>query len=222
MVTSYSKYTDLKKVTQAFGLQLKRASLFADMIHEIEPSAWLIECIRLAYKAGFDSEKERSERLVSPVLTSLLSINDNELTIYSGHQLNVDKSRGLTGECDYLLSLGKKVIEVVQTPIFTVVEAKRQDMVWGTAQCAAQLVGANLYNISDNVNLPYLYGATTDGIEWRFLKLENNVLTIAEEISSVEKLPKLLGQLQFLIDDCKKFTFNTEGGHKPLVINTLI
>ena len=117
MKTSYSKYTDLKTVTEAFGLSLKRDSLFPKTIAKIEPSGWLIESIRLAYKAGFDSEKERSERLVSPVLTALLAQNDEQLTIYSGHQLNVDKSRGLVGECDYLLSLGKKVIEVIQSPI---------------------------------------------------------------------------------------------------------
>ena len=209
MKTSYSKYTDLKTVTEAFGLSLKRDSLFPKTIEKIAPSVWLIESIRLAYKAGFDSEKERSERLVSPVLTALLAQNDDQLTIYSGHQLNVDKSKGLVGECDYLLSLGKKVIEVVQSPLFSVVEAKRQDMVWGTSQCTAQMVGANLYNQADGVHLPYLYGATTDGVEWRFMKLENNTLYIAEEIGSLENLPTLLGMLQFILEDCKKFEVKT-------------
>ena len=206
MKSSYSKYTDLKTVTQTFGLSLRREKLFpVNKMLDIEPSDWLKESIRLAYRAGFDSEKERSERLVSPVLTTLLALNDDALTIYSGHQLNVDKSRGLVGECDYLLTLGKKVIEVVQTPIFSVVEAKRQDMIWGTSQCTAQMVGSQIYNQNDGVEMPYVYGATTDGVEWRFLKLENNVVTLAEEIGSIDKLPTLLGMLQYILDDCKTF-----------------
>ena len=201
MKTSYSKYTDLKTVTEAFGLSLKRDRLFPNTIEKIAPSVWLIESIRLAYKAGFDSEKERSERLVSPVLTALLAQNDEQLTIYSGHQLNVDKSRGLVGECDYLLSLGKKVIEVVQSPLFSVVEAKRQDMVWGTSQCTAQMVGAQILNEQDGVNFPTIYGCVTTGTDWQFLKLENQLITIENNLKYIIELPYLLGTFQRIVDE---------------------
>ena len=138
------------------------------------------------------------------ILSELLNLNDGELTIYSGHELNVDKELGLTGECDFLFSLGDKVIDIVQTPIFTVVEAKKQDMAWGTAQCAAQLYGAKRYNEKDNTSVPYLYGATTDGLKWRFLKLENDTLKVDTNYYSLDNLPQLLGILQWLLDDCKQ------------------
>jgi restriction endonuclease S subunit len=203
---AYSQYHSLKKVEKALNLKLMSQVFFEyESIEPIEPSIWLIESLRRAHKLKFESEKERSERIVSPILSELANINDGKLTIYSGHNLDIDKEKGLMGECDYLMSLGDKVIDVVQSPLFTIVEAKRQDMTWGTAQCAAQMVGAKQYNEADGVQLPYIYGATTDGIKWRFLKLVNNDLFIDTNYYTIDNLPKLLGVLQFILDDCRKF-----------------
>ena len=71
------------------------------------------------------------------------------------------------------------------------------------AQCAAQLYGAKRYNEKDNTSVPYLYGATTDGLKWRFLKLENDTLKVDTNYYSLDNLPQLLGILQWLLDDCK-------------------
>ena len=203
---AYSNFNNLKKVKTLLGLDIKDDYFFlVDNIPSIEPSAWLVESIKRAKRQGYDSEKERSERIVWPILSELSNLNDLGLTIYSGHELNVDKSLGLNGECDFLLTLGRKVIQMVQSPIFSVVEAKRQDLAWGTAQCAAQMVGILKFNESEGKKLPYLYGATTDGVKWNFLKLENNVLTVDQTDVLFGDIPKLLGILQFLLDDCKKF-----------------
>ena len=200
---AYKNFKDLKKLVQQFGLTTERNDFFPNDLKPIKPSAWLTESIDLAFNVlGIDSEKERSERLVAPVLTEIAKNNNGQITIYSGHELNVDKALGLNGECDYLLSLGKKVLDYVDSPIFSIVEAKKQDMELGTAQCTAQLIGAKRYNEADGKQIPFLYGAATDGIKWRFIKLENNVLTIEPNYYVVENLPKLLSVLQFIFDDC--------------------
>jgi hypothetical protein len=203
---AYSQYNNLKKVEKGLNLKLVSQTFFEHIqIRPIDPSTWLIESLRRAHKLKFESEKERSERIVSPILSELANINDGQVTIYSGHDLDIDKEKGLMGECDYLMSLGDKIIDIVQTPIFTIVEAKRQDMTWGTAQCAAQMVGAKKYNEADGVTLPYLYGATTDGIKWRFLKLVEGNLFIDTNYYTIDHLDKLLGVLQFILDDFKQF-----------------
>ena len=207
---AYSKFKDLKKVQNLFGIDIRRAPLFqTGQIKLTEPSWWLTESMRLAQMQGFGSEKERSERVISPILTELIALNEDQLTVYSGHELNVDKALGLNGECDYLLALGRKVVEMVQSPIFSVVEAKRQDMVWCAAQCAAQMVGAYRYNKIDGIETPYIYGATTDGIKWQFLKLEDNILTIHSDLALTSEMPILLGILQYILEDCKKFDVKT-------------
>ena len=203
---AYSKFTDLKKVQKLFGIDIRRASLFdARKLEPVQPSVWLIESMRRAQMQGFDSEKERSERIIAPILGELIALNEGQLTVYSGHELEVDKLLGLNGECDYLLALGMRVVEVVQSPIFSVVEAKRQDMVWGAAQCAAQMVGALRYNQMDGKETPFVYGATTDGIKWQFLKLKDNVLYIHTDLVLTNELASLLSVLQLVLEDCKQF-----------------
>jgi hypothetical protein len=203
---AYSNYNNLKKVEKQLGLKIKSGYFFSvNDILPVESSEWLIESLKRAKRQGYDSEKERSERIVWPILSELSNLNDLGITIYSGHELNVDKSLGLNGECDFLLALGQKVIQMVQSPLFSVVEAKRQDLAWGTAQCAAQMVGVSKFNELEGNKLPYLYGATTDGVKWNFLKLENNVLIVDQTDVLFGDIPKLLGILQFLLDDCKKF-----------------
>ena len=203
---AYSNFTKLKKVKTLFGISVESENLF-DMegVKPIEPSEWLKETISFGYDLGYETEKERSERLVSPILTELNRINKRQITVYSGRELEVDKALGLNGETDYLLALGKKPIDFIATPLFSVVEAKKQDMEHGTAQCAAQMIGATRYNIADGVDLPYIYGATTDGEKWRFLRLKDNMLRIHERVFYLDDLPNLLGMMQAIIEDCQTF-----------------
>jgi hypothetical protein len=204
---AYSSFTKLKKVIQRFGISVEREDLFSkNDITPIQPSEWLKQSIELGYLMGYESEKERSERLVSPILAELTRLNQRQITIYSGHDLEVDKALGLNGETDYLMVLGKKPLDYITTPLFSVVEAKRQDMEHGTAQCTAQMIGAVRYNEADGVVLPYIYGATTDGEKWRFLRFKDNTLRIHERIFYLDDLPNLLGFIQHLIEDCKKMT----------------
>lgn len=204
---TYCKFTKLKKVVQTFNINVERENIFlTENITLLPPSDWLIMSVERGYKMGFESEKERSERLISPILTELSYINQGKITIYSGHDLDADKDKGLKGETDYLIALGKKALDFIATPILSVVEAKRQDMEHGTAQCVAQMIGAAKYNATDNIVLPYIYGTTTDGEKWRFLQLKNNTLRIHEENYYTNNLPLLLGILQYFIDDIKNNT----------------
>jgi hypothetical protein len=201
---AYSKFIDLKKTVQQFELQAERAKLFPSEVTVITPSSWLKETIAIAFDIlGVDSEKERSERLVHPILTEMAVINKGEITIYSGHELNVDKNLGLNGECDYMLSLGRKVIDYIDAPIFSIVEAKKQNFELGTSQSVAQLVGAQRFNEKEGKSLSLLFGAATDGVKWRFFKLEGKKLSIDTDYYTIENIPKLLGVLQYIIDNCR-------------------
>jgi hypothetical protein len=201
---AYSSFRNLKKVSEKFGIKVVNQTLFTDVdIKLIEPSDWLKRSMEMANMMGFYTEKERSERLVHPILAELVAINNAQITVYSGQELNIDKE--LTGECDYLMTIGHKVIDFVSTPLFSVVEAKKQDIEHGTAQCTAQMIGAVRYNKIDNIELPYIYGATTDGQKWRFMKLENQTLTVHPTYYYLSDLSKLISVFAYLIDDCRSF-----------------
>ncbi|MEM0992329.1 MAG: hypothetical protein AAGI49_04790 [Bacteroidota bacterium] len=194
---SYSKFKSLKQVATQFGLKLKGVDLFEE-VEAIVPSDYLLRNIEVAHKLRYGSEKERSERLVAPILAELSRMNDYDLTIYAGRELNVNPERGLNGECDYLLSFGK-IMEIIEAPIFTAVEAKKNDQDYGTAQCAAQLVGVQKYNQQEGFDFPSLHGCSTTGTDWKFMRLSGDRLFIDNNVYLIEQLPKLMGVLQHLV-----------------------
>lgn len=194
---AYSDFT-LDRLSTEFGVDFQGAKLFPQS-SPVAPSEWLRATVELAEEIGFGSEKSRSERLVSPVLLELARRNQYEFTVVSGENLNVEPSRGLNGECDFVLSF-TRLQDLIKAPVFCITEAKKQDVEWGTAQCAAQLVGAARLNERENKVIPVLYGCATTGIEWRFLKFENQVFTLDESRYLISDLGKLLGVLQHIVD----------------------
>jgi hypothetical protein len=201
---AYSKYRNIQMVSKKFGIPVVPFSLFSENLTKIKPSDWLIMTLERMSEQGFDTEKERSERLIAPIFAELRYRNLRQLTIYSGHELNIESDNDLNGECDYLLTLGNKVPDYIDKPIFSVVEAKRQDFDLGTGQCAAQMVGVVKYNEAEGSPLPLIYGAATDGVKWRFLKLENNQFWLDSKYYVINDLDELLGVLQYIFEDCKK------------------
>lgn len=197
---AYSDFTanDLKK---KFDLHFRAENLFPDL-QSVPPSAWLLEALERGQELGFGSEKSRSERLVTPVLLELSSRNHHEFSIYSGMNLDIDEATGLKGECDFIFSFSR-IQDFVTAPIFCITEAKKQDLEQGTIQCAAQLIGARKLNESEGNSFETLYGCSTTGVEWRFLKFEKNELVIDEKRYFMTDLPKLLGALQTVVERTK-------------------
>lgn len=88
-----------------------------------------------------------------------------------------------------------------------VVEAKKEDIIGGTAQCAAELVAAHRFNEANGRALAFYFGAVTTGTLWRFLRLdarhtENEVslqCTVENNDTYYLPLKKLLSKLIFAI-----------------------
>ena len=201
---AYGSFRRIDKVIDKFGIDVKQADLFKGEMKPIAPSPWLVTSLQKARRVGFMNEKERSERVVYPILLEVAEENGNQITIYSGRDLDVDASRGLNGECDFLMSLGHKPLVFIDTPIFTVVEAKKEDMEYGLAQCTAQMIGVKSYNDKKGKSLPYIYGVVTDANLWMFLKLEDNTLLIHETTFNIFEIDIILGAFQCAFEDCRK------------------
>ena len=199
---AYSNFTK-DELKRKFGVKIKDAMLFdAQLIKPIEPSSWLIETLTRLQKIGFATEKERSERLVTPVLAELHQLNEWSFKIYSGQTMNADDNAGLNGECDFLLAYGD-VSDILETPIFTITEAKKHDIGLGIIQCSAQLIGAKIFNEKENYDSPLLFGCSTTGVDWRFIRYENNTILWDQIIYTLRNLPELLGVLQYIIDETR-------------------
>jgi len=207
MAYSNLTFADLEN---KFGIKFKNSNLFSTF-RKITPSKWLISSIKKNGKLGVGNEKSRSERIISPILTEIASINadlvDKDLfSIFSGMNLDVDVSLGLNGECDFMFAFGGTQ-EFLAPPIFCIAEAKKQDLEAGIIQAAAQVVGAKMFNEMKKFPSETLYGATTTGDVWRFLKFENNEITLDKKFYYLANLPKLLGVLQNIVETEAKIVF---------------
>ena len=192
---AYSDF-DLKRAVTELGLTRGTdVDMFPD-VAPIEPSQylreWLAEFGTVALQMG--SEFGRREAIIFPILGEAKRHTPPPVTIAQSVGFEVDKSRGLTGVCDYLITRSRESYFVV-APVAVVVEGKRDDPLSGLGQCAAELVAVRLFNESEGRVLPVHFGCVTTGQDWKFLRLEGSVLTIDVRIYPLDQLPVILGIL---------------------------
>lgn len=192
----YSDFT-LELIEEKLGVKNTIASIFSP-ITAIQPSNRLNDSLQMARELPIRSEKAKSEWIVVPILGEMREINDKYFTIYSGDILNVDIPKGLRGECDFILAKDVKSYSI-NYPILQIVEAKKNDIDLGLPQCAAQMIGAKLFNQKKGVLLETIYGCVTTGDEWLFLKL-TDLIEINTQKFYLNELPILLGAFQQIID----------------------
>ncbi len=188
---------DLDRCRAAFDLTFEKDDLFA-AVQEVEPSQWLQTSLELASDLYLRREKSRSEFLVAPVLLEAKRATNERFAIYSGEFLNADFNAGLNGECDFILTKTQQ-LPVLSAPIMTLVEAKNQDIDAGLGQCAAQMLGARIFNEKAGITFSPIFGCVTTGENWQFLKLENNRLTFDNRRYYIDRVGKILGVFQAIV-----------------------
>jgi len=198
---AYSDFT-LDEIENKFGIIIRFDYLQFD-IDEMEPSDSLKKDLKIAKDLPVVSEKAKSEWIVVPILRELLERNDNFFTIYSGDNLNADSEQGLKGKCDFILTKNVGTVSI-NYPIIQIVEAKKNDIELGIAQCAAQIIGAKVYNQKKGTEIKKIYGCVTNGDNWLFMKLEGDTIYADKNKYGLLNLPQLLGVFQNIIDYYKE------------------
>lgn len=187
----YSNYRSLKQTLKKLALDEQDIYMFPD-VKFVQPSDWLLQTLALAERMPITNEKGKSERLISPILLEVAIHFEKQITLFSGEDLTVDSSRDLSGECDFFFAKHARK-SVMQAPVVTFVEAKDEDFEYGQAQCTAQMYASLLYNEQEGKPFPFVYGCAVTGDNWRFLRLENNILTLDIKTYYLTELPKILG-----------------------------
>lgn len=196
---AYKDFT-LSDLREKFQIENKVVDLFDHTkLRLILPSELLSQQLQEAQELPIKSEKARSELIITPILLELRRINNKFFTIYSGDSLIVDRNKGLTGECDFILAKDTGSFSI-NIPILTIVEAKRQDMEMGINQCAAQLYGAYLFNKKSGFELEKIYGCVTTADDWKFMKLQDKLIEIDNLTYYKSELDRILGIFQEIID----------------------
>ena len=195
----YSSFT-LGKVSRTFHLEtVRRQGIFAG-IEPVEPSAHLTATLErnLPFALAMGTEKAKSELIVSDILVELCLHFESRVSLFSGIDFNVDVSEGLTGVCDFLVSLSPETFDL-EAPVIALVEAKNADVKLGVGQCAAEMVAAQRFNADAGNDIRCVYGAITSGTEWLFLKLEGQTLSVDLGTYHIRQCDKILGILASMV-----------------------
>lgn len=197
---AYSDFS-FERAIADFQLQKEYSVIFTSP-DPIPPSDWLLETLKRgrSFAIPGGSEKARSEFIVAPILTEAQHHCGETITIYSGRNLDVEKEKGLAGECDFLLGRGMGSL-TLQAPLLTVVEAKRNDIDIGLGQCVAQMVGVQRFNQNHSVSIDSVFGCVTTGEIWQFLRLSGSILTIDSDRFYIKSVDEILGCLAQCIKD---------------------
>ena len=197
MAQSYSKFTydDLDKL----NIKVIKHTLTFDGMQPVEPSPLLTETLKRHLRMPLASEKAKCEFIITPILSDITERNINEITYFSGYNFNVAKELGLKGRCDYLLTYVPNSPRI-EAPVLAVVEAKNDNLDEGIAQCIAQMFALRMFNERKGKPTPIVYGAVTFGLEWQFLRLEDQLVHIDTNTFYIKELPQILGVLQWIVD----------------------
>lgn len=197
---AHSHFT-LEAARKKFHLErVEAAGIFSDL-EPVAPSTLLMTVLErnvpLAFAIG--TEKAKSELIVAAVLVELREHFDRRISFFSGIDFNVNAEDDLTGVCDFLVSLSPGQF-YLEAPVLILVEAKREDLTVGLGQCVAEMVAAQRFNAEEGNDIPRVYGATTSGIDWLFLKLEGKKLYIDMAAYQIVQCDKILGILSSMVE----------------------
>ena len=199
LAMAYADFTTLKKVKNLLGISHELVPLFTAPIVPVAARAHLRFDLKEAEILAPVTEKSKSELIIVPTLKEVRRNNADKITYFSGFTFDVSAEKNLTGVCDFIFGYAPQTLEI-NAPIFCVIEAKNRTLEEGLGQCAAEMYAAQLYNAQEGEDIPVVYGAVTNGYDWVFLKLENNLLHVDTQRFTILKLDELLGVFQCLIN----------------------
>ncbi|MDJ1185216.1 hypothetical protein [Roseofilum casamattae] len=199
---AYSNFTDVEAIANELNLSvISRKHLFSD-IPAIDYSQLLTQILEdnVPLALAINTEKSRSELIITPILVELRKKMQDKISLFSGREFNVAPEKGLNGFCDFLISRSPEQL-FIQAPAIAIVEAKNDNIQGGLAQCIAEMVAAQLFNEQKQNAIARIYGVVTTGTNWRFLQLEDRVVQVDLTEYFLDNLGQIIGIFCACIDD---------------------
>jgi hypothetical protein len=196
---AYSDF-NLKKVRSELKLKLAEKSSLFSHIKPAEISGYLRDTLKrnVPVALAIGTEKARSELIIINILMEIKDKFSDKISLFSGIDFNVDKEKGLTGFCDFIISNSPEQL-FLDSPVITITEAKNENIISGLGQCIAEMYAAGVYNKNEGCNLPSVYGAVTTGDKWNFLKLAEDTAYIDTDNYYINDIEKIIGILTEMI-----------------------
>lgn len=196
----YSDF-DLRKARNELGLKIvEQEHLFA-IAEKVDISPTLREILaeNIPLARAINTEKARSELLISPVLVEIRKLLKHQISLFSGIEFNVDRERNLNGFCDFIISASPEQL-LLSAPVIAIVEAKNENLIGGLGQCIAEMVAAQVFNQREgNDTVRHIYGVVTTGTAWRFLQMDGDSVAIDLDEYGIENPGGIVGVLLWMV-----------------------
>jgi hypothetical protein len=189
------------QVQQDLGLTLDEADLYSripTLALRDEFAAALAEGTTLAL--AVNTEKAKSEFIIAPLLLELRRSLGDRFGLSSGVELAVDPGRGLNGVCDFIVTRSPRQF-ILTSPLIAIVEAKNDNLRTGLGQCIASMYAAQLFNQQADAPIEAVFGVITTGSAWKFLRLQQAVVTLDVKEYYIDNAGKILGILTHIIQN---------------------
>lgn len=195
----YSNFT-LEAAQKTFQLEMVQSIGIFSETEQVHPSSELSKALakKVPLAVAIGTEKAKSEMIVADILVELREHFEHRISLFSGIDFNVDTENELTGVCDFFVSLSPNQY-YLEAPVIILVEAKKDDLITGLGQCVAEMIAAQRFNAEKGNDITHVYGATTTGTHWLFLKLEGKRLHINMETYILERCDRILGILASMV-----------------------
>lgn len=190
---SYSQF-NIETIRVNFGVTIiEKVGTFAET-PEITYSDFLTETLRFntPIALAINSEKSRSEMIITPILLELKRLYPEKVSLFSGKDFTVDIAKGLNGFCDFLISRSPEQLTIM-SPVIAVVEAKNENIEAGLGQCMAEMIAAQIFNQQKGSRFPKILGAVTTGSSWKFMCLEEQTIEVDLNEYFLNQVGKILG-----------------------------
>jgi hypothetical protein len=196
---AYSDF-NLRRVKEELGIEIVEKLGLFEHLQSIEPSQRLLEILEesVPLALAINTEKARSELILSNVFLELRRLFERKISFFSGIEFNVDRDKGLNGFCDFIISLSPEQL-MLDCPIVTIVEAKNENLVAGIGQCIAEMVAAQIQNERDARSLTSVYGTVTSGNTWKFIKIQKTIAFIDLKEYYIDNIGKILSILSAMV-----------------------
>ncbi|NET60363.1 MAG: hypothetical protein F6K47_30730 [Symploca sp. SIO2E6] len=195
----YSQFT-LEDIQREFDIAVvEEVGIFAE-VPEVTYSDFLAETLRYntPLALAIATEKAKSEAIILPILIELKKQLQNQISIFSGKEFNVDQERNLTGFCDFLISLSASQLTIA-APVTILVEAKNDNLNSGLSQCMAEMIAAQIFNQARGKGIATIYGGVTTGSLWQFMRLTDKKIEVDLDEFFLKNVGKILGILHSFV-----------------------
>jgi hypothetical protein len=192
---SYSEFK-LETLIKDFQITLREVSDLFTNCPPVPASEYLTLTLtqNLNLAVAMNTEKARSEMIISPILLEVKRRMQDQISLFSGVDFTVDSAKGLNGVCDFLISHSAEQL-FVRAPVVALVEAKNENLKSGFAQCMAEMLAAQIFNQREGNEIPVIYGVVTIGTLWRFLRLTDQTIELDLTEYFIKDIDKILGIL---------------------------